>query len=310
MRHDMSRLIVERPRRGGNRCRKGRQVALEDLPSKQGMRRRHVELGVDKDLNENLAPLRRYLERQVGRPWDKVYSEIAACLRVDSTVQQHVRDHLGDYVLVKPRREVGWRFFGVTMPGGWIQRFYVDPADGILKRTDQMLEVKARRAAARRRRLHEEPIDRVPLSSDRELRRLGGIWFEVKLAPLPEPAYRVFRVTETVPLSPWMPTGPSFAAERVVRRLMTPGCFDVVTGEAVLAGPELDNHQAWKDYRERNPDRRYAIAKRQLSRVELRRHGLVNDVAASASSAVLASGAKALPIWLDLLGLSPTRSTR
>ena len=28
-----------------------------------------------KSLNENLAPLRRYLVRQVDRPWNKVWSE-------------------------------------------------------------------------------------------------------------------------------------------------------------------------------------------------------------------------------------------
>src|SRR5438309_9686382 len=30
----------------------------------------------EKWLNENLAPLRRYLESNVGRPWSKVYAEI------------------------------------------------------------------------------------------------------------------------------------------------------------------------------------------------------------------------------------------
>ena len=60
------------------------------------MRRGQQHRGGLKLLNENLAPLRRYLERQVGRPWDKVYSEIAEGLRVASTVQRHVRDHLRD----------------------------------------------------------------------------------------------------------------------------------------------------------------------------------------------------------------------
>lgn len=304
MRHDMSRVIVERPRRGGNRCRKGRQIPLEDLPSKQGMRRRYVEQGVDKELNENLAPLRRYLERQVGRPWDKVYSEIAASLRVDSTVQQHVRDHLGDYVLIKPRREVGWRLFGVAMPGGWFQRFYVDPVDGILRRTDQMPEAKAKRAAARLRQQHVCPIERVVLSSKCELRRVGGIWFEVKLASLPEPEYRDFRVTETVPLSPWASRGSTFEVNRVVRRLITPGCFDVVTGEATLAGPQLDSQEAWKDYRERNPDRTYAIAKRQLSKVELRRHGLANEYNSGSGPTSRRGSAEELPFWLRLLGIN------
>jgi hypothetical protein len=106
MRADMSRVIVERARRGGI-DRRGRPVSLEDLPQREGMCRRHFVAGAPKELNENLAPLRRYLERQVGRPWDKVYAEIAAHLRADNTVQQHVRDHLRDFVAVKPRRRHG-----------------------------------------------------------------------------------------------------------------------------------------------------------------------------------------------------------
>lgn len=42
--------------------------------------------------------MRRYLHAQVGRPWDKVWSDIAAGLRGTSTVQQHVRDHVFDFV--------------------------------------------------------------------------------------------------------------------------------------------------------------------------------------------------------------------
>ena len=88
MRDDMARVIVERPRipdRGARRKR--RPVPLDQLPAQEGMRRPHIRFWGGKQLNENLAPLRRYLERQVGRPWDKIYSDIVAHLRVDSTVQ-------------------------------------------------------------------------------------------------------------------------------------------------------------------------------------------------------------------------------
>ena len=120
MREDMSRVIVERPRFRPT-PRKGRPLPLDDLPCHQGMRRPYVLAGNPKELTENLAPLRRYLERQVGRPWDKVYSEIARHLRIDSAVQQHVRDHLGDFVA-----------FGAAERR--FRRLYVDPRTGILKR--------------------------------------------------------------------------------------------------------------------------------------------------------------------------------
>jgi hypothetical protein len=107
MRDDMARVIVERPRIPDHRRRKGRDQPLEDLPAHEGMRRPHLLNGEGKTLNENLRPLRRYLDRQVGRPWNKVYADIAANLRVDNTVQQHVRDHLRDFVATNKLIEVG-----------------------------------------------------------------------------------------------------------------------------------------------------------------------------------------------------------
>ena len=136
MRADMSRVIVERPRRGGL-TRRGRSLSFDDLSQHEGMRRRHRIGGNWKELNENLAPLRRYLERQVGRPWSKVYSEITAHLRADNTVQQHVRDHLRDFVAVKPLRHAG--LYANRMSGLWHQPLYVDERDGILKHTAAVL---------------------------------------------------------------------------------------------------------------------------------------------------------------------------
>jgi hypothetical protein len=148
MREDMAQVIVERPRIKPYNNRKGRRRALDNLPKHEGMRRGHAERGDTKRLNENLAPLRRYLEGQVGRPWDKVYAEIAAHLRVDSTVQQHVRGHLRDFVAVTPRRNLSsWR---PSVRGGlWWQRLYVDPVTGLLCRTDRLPEEKARQRARR-----------------------------------------------------------------------------------------------------------------------------------------------------------------
>jgi hypothetical protein len=90
--------------------RRGRAVPLDDLPHREGMRRPHAVSGHAKELNENLSPLRRCLERQLGRPWNKVYSEIAAHLRADNTVQQHVPDHLRNFVAIHRRRRHGWYF--------------------------------------------------------------------------------------------------------------------------------------------------------------------------------------------------------
>jgi hypothetical protein len=212
MREDMAKVIVERPRIVDYATRKGRARPLEELPKQLGMRRSQQERHGEKLLNENLNPLRRYLDRQVGRPWDKVYAEIAARLRADNTVQQHVRDHLEDFVAIKPRR-ISSRYRRDAL---WYEPLYVDPRDGILKRTDRLLEVRKRREARKR---EKSLVERIELSSLHELRRIKGIWYDVLLEFLPE----------------YLPTTVN------------------------------------------NPDRRYVVAKRQLSKKELRRLGLTNE---------------------------------
>ena len=262
MRADMSRVIVERPRRGGI-DRRGRALPSDDLPQHEGMRRPHHLAGDWKGLNENLAPLRRYLECQVGRPWDKIYSEIATHLRVDNTVQQHVRDHLRDFVAVKPRRHNG--LYANPFSGLWRQPLYVDEKDGILKRTDRLPEEKARRRAG---------SNSGALAADCELRRIEGFWYELRLAPIPDPVYHAVVERRQVPLKPFRRRSPLVEVEITVRRLVGPSLRDAVTGCPVAVGPEIDEPRAWSEYRRRHPDRRYAVAKRRLGRAELRRHGL------------------------------------
>ena len=269
MRKDMARVIVERPRLGGG-GRKGRSVALEDLPQKQGMRRPHREHGTWKTLNENLAPLRRLLAGQVGRPWDKVFAEIAAGLRVDSTVQQHVRNHVGDFVAVHPQRRSGLL---------WRQPFYVDPRDGLLKRTDQLPEEKARRRQERARRRSTKPVERIALAEDRELRTIDGVWYELRLAPLPEAEYRAVLARQRRALKPYRRDSPTVEIQATVRRLVTPAVLDVATGTTIPVGPPVDDPALWREYRRKHPDRRYAVAKRQISGKELRKHGLANRTA-------------------------------
>jgi hypothetical protein len=142
MRKDMAKVIVTRARILEDAARKGRSVPDEIQPKSIGLRRHVRERGGFKVLNENLAPLRRYLEAQVGRPWDKVYSEIAANLRVSNTVQQHVRDHLKDFVNLH-RAPGRWPVGLAGRP--WYEPLYVDPR-GYLRRTSDLPEVrKARR---------------------------------------------------------------------------------------------------------------------------------------------------------------------
>jgi hypothetical protein len=138
----MHKVIVERPRRKGlgayRRSRGGRRRELAELPGKEGIRKSYRNRGTDKELNENLAPLKRYLRKQIGRPWNSVYRDISAGLHTGSAVQQHVRDHIWDFVAEHVTlgergavlRPPGNRWFGSTplRPGA----LYIHPRTGLL----------------------------------------------------------------------------------------------------------------------------------------------------------------------------------
>lgn len=275
MREDMAKVIVERPRVGRRPPRKGRAVALEELPQQEGMRRRHRGFLGRKELNENLNPLQRFLEKQVGRPWNKVYAEISRWLKPTSTVQQHVRDHLADFVAGVPRQTRPC--FNPSPPdlfkGYWRQPLYVDARDGLLKRTRNLPEVKARLRARPPAKKPER--DRIRIGKWRELRRIAGIWYEVTLALLPEAEYGPVAVREYNWGRQWAADGtrPTYI-ERPVRRLITPAVYDVAEERRVYAGPERDEPWLWRKHRRDHPGRRYAVAKRPLTTGELKQRGL------------------------------------
>lgn len=141
MRDDMFKVIVERPRWGASHAASPKLKRTPHADARHIGLKRHVCISAPytKSLNENLAPLVRYLRRQRGRQWDAVFSEICAKLDTGSTVKMHVREHIEDFVLT--RISIGrygeWMFEGQVLgrQGQWFRRreFFVDPRDGILK---------------------------------------------------------------------------------------------------------------------------------------------------------------------------------
>jgi hypothetical protein len=191
MRADMAKVIVERPRFGsrdkgeGKGYRRRRQrLAPEDQPRREGMKVRAA--GGSKRLNEHLAPLRRFLESCVGRPWDQVFAEICENISRDSAVQDHVRDHVPDFVATHVLLIDGVPCNGA---GGWAygwpltrafprRRLYVCPHTGLLRR----LELPSRKAPRPPRPCDPRPVR---LDERRQCRWIDGAWHLVTLAPVP-----------------------------------------------------------------------------------------------------------------------------
>lgn len=102
MRKDMAKVVIEAPRRGhaspsrkwGRRLTKD-EYALDDHGANRGPTSRRRQYGWNaKEFSDVLGPLRRYLRKQVGRPWDNVWSEITHTLDSRSLTGQHIFDHI------------------------------------------------------------------------------------------------------------------------------------------------------------------------------------------------------------------------
>jgi hypothetical protein len=188
----MYKVIVERPRRGGcYRSEIPEPDDLEDSPKQEGLLKRHRSR---KWLNENLRPLERFLASQVGRPWDKVYSEICAGIDRRNTVQQHIHQHLEDFVAVKVieidgelRATKRWRVLE-PLSSSWAAKFYVHPEHGLLL-------VNHRRTEARRKQRKQRQDAYAELHGGvreglrvidpiNQLHRIEGVWYRVEVATL------------------------------------------------------------------------------------------------------------------------------
>jgi hypothetical protein len=192
MRPDMAKVIVERPRKTNRRKPKGYRRKLQRYgddggPSHEGIKR--CWLGGTKWLNEHLGPLRRYLDKQVGRPWDKVYSEICAHISRNSAVQGHVRDHVDGYVAVHvllidgvPCNGTNWGY-GKPLHEWRQRRWYVCPRTGLLRRVELPRKLNA---AARM----SEPPAYVKLGDSLQCRFYDNAWHLVTVMPMPDPFYQ------------------------------------------------------------------------------------------------------------------------
>jgi hypothetical protein len=185
MRKDMDKLLVTTPRIGsGNNNgevrenrRRVRDGQFSCLPSYSSMKPKSRHFYDRKELNEYLNPLIRYLAKNCGRPWDKVYSEICKNMDRRGTVQNHIFQHLFDYVDLNPVFRDGRPYNAIYDPltplykNGWT--FYVDQK-GTLREPKQ-------RPPNPYDRKERPDILKTDDDSVLYLKREDGTWFMVSL---------------------------------------------------------------------------------------------------------------------------------
>ncbi len=184
MRPDFHKVLIERPRSG---LRTKRQplprLRVADWDGEEFVEPTLPRAQRTKYFDDLLGPLRKWLRKQVNRPWDKVYSELCAGIDRRTTVGEHLLDHVRMEVTIRCERDADGRL--VDIDNRWhreVEELYVDPNTGILRWKPRIS--RRRRNQQRRRERSEELRDVRKLSEERLLQRIDGIWFELRVQKL------------------------------------------------------------------------------------------------------------------------------
>lgn len=186
MRADMFEVLIERPRSGMRiKHRRGNKPQACDWDGEDGFEDRVAPRPHEtKHFDDFLQPLRRWLRKQVNRPWDKVYAELCASIDRRSVTGQHLLDHAGWEVARncvldsegRVLRNPAERWSGLR--GHFVDGLYVHPRTGILRYRERhrLREGRAKREAERKDRAQSL----IQLGGDHFLWRREGLWYEVR----------------------------------------------------------------------------------------------------------------------------------
>lgn len=198
MREDLAKCTTERERAGARgKCFKtkyrGKVKIVPDADCdyldeyggfRSSARHRHWE---SKSLTDVLNPLLGNIRKNVGRPWDKVYSEFCAVLDRRGVSGFHIWTHLMQYVTIHTYLESG-KVYEQKRFGGAIEvdGFYVHPVNGLLcyKEPD--------RSWRKRRKEVKPPEIPVPEMDGWFYKQFGELWFRYRVVEV-KTAYGVWR---------------------------------------------------------------------------------------------------------------------
>ncbi len=189
MRPDMHKVVIERPRWNPGPGKNGRRANLSDelQPKFEGIKRPHRHR---KGLTDLLGPLKRWLQAQVGRAWNDVYSEACAVIKPDSIIRAHVKTHLLQFVerhtFMHDGKvcvlEMGYRGRGIVPVDerhyGW-SLFFVHPETGLLQVIPQI---------SKRLWRTREPKPSVTIhwiGNNLAVQQIRGLWFECHFEVVP-----------------------------------------------------------------------------------------------------------------------------
>lgn len=207
----MKHVLIDRPRTGGDGGKskppKGskkrfQKTPLDEQPKFASSARHRVYGWNAKELNDHIAPLRRWLRSQVGRDWDDVWSEVCENLSTNGVATKHVRDHVEGYVeqncIIVDGEVCDSRGMGLKSWRG----FYVHPETNVLCCHEDYRRYRRRKYKADWLEGKDE---------DHRYYLLKGIWYEVTLKPLPKTRI-VINVYDVVMAAQWERTDKKYIA--------------------------------------------------------------------------------------------------
>lgn len=187
MRSDMKKVVVERPRgqsyvpnrKFGARLPYIPDHDYDEQPKRVGISASYRDYGYSaKWLKDLLGPLTRFLQKNIGQPWDKVYSEVCATLDRREVTGHHLISHLKDEVETNCFMGLNGKVCYLRWNGQHqeAEGFYVHPQTGLLCHT-----LPPNKRELKRRKLLAEEVTWLNINDESGYRKHKGIWYFVRL---------------------------------------------------------------------------------------------------------------------------------
>ena len=182
MRPDMHKVVVERERRGSRRRNRkwGRRLAsvpgadYDDQATFVSSARRRQYGYYEKEFTDVLGPLRGFLRSHLGRPWNKVFSELRQGLDVRKVTGMHIFDHVKGMVATDCYVDEDGTVRHI-LKDREVEGFFVHPKTGLLRYVARPSRRQKDKDALKAMEVKEVRLDR-----NTSYRLLDGQWYWVK----------------------------------------------------------------------------------------------------------------------------------
>lgn len=279
MRKDMKKVLVLTGRHGGgpgdSKILRGKEKTrdkdFESAPKKEGMRQRATKAaGYDrKTPDEYLNPLKRFLEKSVGRPWNKVYSEICENMDKRKATGLHIFQHLYDMIETKAYKDPEDGKYYVD-GHFWHGRHEVHPGELFVNEAGIIQRKKGKRSDRWNRGKPEPTIEKVQIDQHSFYIKWENIWYNVTFKEVPRYPGMYLARRYGAALS-----DEAFEKEREKRRRTY---YDVLLRKEINPSNtfyKLEEMYGKVAMRDDQDYVRIAIHKQQVSKADKKRHGLV-----------------------------------